>query len=309
MSILYRSAALFFVAGTLAAQNVDTGESRADVARMQSDATTGPLSGEVNGHAAASPNDSDLGDQEIVTRQQRYQTITVAVAAPVYYTSNAFLSRSNEVTDVVEAPGAAIYYQPRLTGTLYGLVDVRDQVFYYDRNDVLDFGDFAVDVGINLTLPSMENLILRAQYTYERLTEKDSFDAFFQNHAFLFNAEVPVSIGKAQLLSFGAAATIAVVSEPEVVRRNDYEGYVAYNLALTRAISIGASGRMVVRDYYHENSRVDVSELAALTATCAVTRYMSISALSTFAANQSSQSIFDYKVGNLGGSLVVGIKF
>lgn len=310
-SRLFAGAAALACAGLAVAQDIDsgTGTSRADIGRATTELTPNEMTGEVNGRAAPSPNDADLGEQEIVSRQQRYQPFTVAAAVPIYWTSNAFLTRSNEVSDVIIAPGAAIYYQPRITSTIFGLIDVRDQQFYYNRFDQLNFGDFAVDAGINLTVPQMENLILRAQYTYNRLTEKDSFDAFFQNHAIILNAEVPVNIGRAQQLAFGTAATLSLRSLPEVVRRNDYEAYIGYTLAITRAISVGASGRMVVRDYYHENSRVDLTELGALSASCAVTRFVSVSALGTFGANQSNQSIFDYKVGNAGGSFLVGIKF
>jgi hypothetical protein len=306
LSILYITAAVILFATVAGAQqSADTSIPRADVGRAQTDIASTATS-------TSNANAADLGDQDIVgiePQQQNYQPFTVAVTAPVFWTSNAFLSRSGEASDVIEAPGAGIYYQPHLFSTVYGLVDVRDQQFYYNRFDQLNFGDFAVDAGINLTIPQMENLILRAQYTYERLTKKDSFEAFFQNHAIILNAEVPVRISQAQQLAFGAATTLSARSVPESVRRNDYEAYVGYSLALTRAITVAASGRMVVRDYYHENSRVDMSELAALSATCAVSRYLSVSALSTFAANQSNQSIFDYKVGNLGGSLVLGVKF
>ena len=282
---------------------------RADIGRAQSDMAPSLPSGVEDGHAASSPNDADLGEQEILKRAETYQPFTAAVALPIYWTSNVALTRSGEQGDVIEAPAAGLYYQPRLTNTLYGLVDVRDQQFYYDKFDSLNFGDFAVDAGLTCVVPSLENLILRAEYTYDRLTTKDSFHAFFQNHAFILNAEIPVRIGRAQQLSFGTAGTISVRSIPETPRRNDYEGYVGYTINVTRAFNVNAVGRLIVRDYYHENSRVDLSEAVALTATYNVTRYFSASALSTFAANQSNQEVFDYKVGNLGGALALSVKF
>ena len=30
------------------------------------------------------------------------------------------------------APAAAAFYEPRITPNLYGLIDVREQLFYYD---------------------------------------------------------------------------------------------------------------------------------------------------------------------------------
>jgi hypothetical protein len=233
----------------------------------------------------------------------------VSVGLPIYWTSNVALARSGELSDVIEAPAAGIYYQPRITRTLYGLVDVRDQQFYYDKYDEFNFGSFDVDVGLTYLMPQLENLTLRAAFNYNRLTMKDSFDDFFTNNAILVNAELPFRFGRAQLLSFGAGANISLTADPEAPRRNDYEAYVGYTANLTRALDLNAVGRLVVRDYYHQNSRVDVSEIVAVTANYRVTKFLTASALSTFAASQSNHSVFDYKVGNAGGALSLAIKF
>jgi hypothetical protein len=306
MSILCAFALIVSLSQNICAQSVDTASQRADIARTQTETAAGAETSTVTG----SPNDADLGEQQILQRAATaYQAFTVATSVPIYWTSNVTLARSGEQSDVIEAPVAGFYYQPRFTDTLFGLLDVRNQQFYYDRFGNLDFGDFAVDGGFNMILPQMDNLVLRAQYTYDRLTKKDSFDAFFENHAIIVNAELPVRIGRAQQLAFGMAATLSLRSIPETPRRNDYEAYVGYTLALTRDFTVNAVGRVVVRDYYHENSREDFSEVLALTATYAFNRFISASALSTFAANQSSQSVFDYKVGNAGGALSLAVKF
>jgi hypothetical protein len=265
--------------------------------------------GFTDGHAAASPNDADLGEQEILKREQRYQPFTASVALPLYWTSNVALSRSHEKSDFIEAPVAGIYYEPRFTRTLYGLFDVREQLFYYDKYDSFNFGAFDVDVGLSCVLPQLENLILRAEYNYNRLTMKDSFDDFFSNHALIFSAELPFRFGRAQQLSFGTAANISMTADPEAPRRNDYEAFVGYTASLTRDFSINAVGRLVVRDYYHQDSRVDLSEILALTANYRVSKFFTASAISTFAASQSNHSVFDYEVANVGGAVSLSIKF
>jgi hypothetical protein len=308
----------FFLCGAIAsiafvqigrAQSVQTSD-RADLARSQAPNVPGITpTGVPEGSAPSSPNDSDLGEQQILKRQEAYQPFTISDACPIYWTSNVALSRSHEQDDVLEAPSVGFFYQPRITPTLYGLIDVRDQQFYYDRFDELNFGAFDVDAGITWILPQLENLTLRAAYNYDRLTMKDSFASFFQNHNVIVSAELPVKFGRAQQVTFGTAATISARAIPETPRRNDYEAYVGYTVSLTRAFNVNAVGRLVVRDYYHENSRADISEILALTATYNVTRYFAASALSTFAANQSNQDVFDYKVSNLGGAVALTIKF
>jgi hypothetical protein len=288
-------------------------DSSADRASLtQNQAPYGPgvsSSGLTDGHAVASPNDADLGEQEILKRQEAYQPFTVMVGAPFYWTSNVALTSTDEQDDFIIAPSAGVYYQPRFSRTLYGLIDVRDQQFYYDRFDDFDFGSFDVDAGLIYIVPSLDNLVLRLIYNYNRLTKKNSFDDFYSNNAILLNAELPVPLGRAQRLFFGANAYVSVAAEQERPRRDDYEAYVGYDVSLTRAFSIDVVGRMVVRDYIHQDSRVDTSEILSLTANYQVTKCFTASAISTFVANQSNHSVFDYTVANMGGAVSLAIKF
>jgi hypothetical protein len=60
---------------------------------------------------------------------------------------------------------------------------------------------------------------------------------------------------------------------------------------------------------YQLTDRVDVSESLAASANYVFNKWLSASAISTIAANQSNHSEFDYKVANVGGLLSVNIKF
>jgi hypothetical protein len=271
-----------------------------------------------DGHVVAAPSDADLGKQQILKRVEEYQPFTISAGAPFYWTSNVALTQSGEQSDFVVAPAAAVFYEPRITSTLYGLIDVREQLFYYDRFDSFDFGSFDFEVGLRYLVPQWHNLLLRIEYDYNRLTKKNSFAAFFQNHGFIVNAEIPFRFGRAQQLSLGAEANISAAAEesgqppPPVrtisARRNDYEVYLGYSVILTRSFFVNAVGRIVVRDYW-DGDRTDVSEILALTANYRVNKYFTVSAVSTLAANQSNQSGFDYEVANLGGAVALSMKF
>ena len=158
---------------------------------------------------------------------------------------------------------------------------------------------------------------MRVEYDYNRLTEKNSFAAFFQNHAFIIDAGVPFRFGRAQTLTLGAYANISVAAEesgqpPNInaisAQRSDYGTYLAYSANLTRSFFINAVGTLVVRQYY-EGGRDDISEILALTANYRVNKYLTLSAVSTLAASQSNQSVFDYQVANLGGAVALQVKF
>ena len=280
---------------------------------------TAPPSAVEGGNVAAAPGDADLGEQQILKRAAEYQPFTISAGVPFYWTSNVALVSSGAQSDFVVAPAAAAFYEPRITPTLYGLIDVREQLFYYDRFDNFNFGSFDVEVGLRYIVPQWHNLLLRAEYDYNRLTKKNSFEAFFQNHGFIVNAEIPFRFGRAQQLTLGAYANISAAAEeseqppsPNVsaisARRNDYGAYLGYSVTLTRSFFVNAVGTIVVRQYW-EGDRTDVSEILALTANYQVNKFLTVSAVSTLAANQSNHSVFDYNVANLGGAVAFSVKF
>jgi hypothetical protein len=270
------------------------------------------------GNVVAAPGDADLGEQQILKRVEEYQPFTVSVGAPFYWTSNVALTNTGVQSDFVVAPAAGAFYEPRITSTLYGLVDVREQLFYYDRFPDFDFGSFDVEAGFRYLVPQWHDLLLRVEYDYNRLTKKNSFEAFFQNNAFIINPEIPFRFGRAQQLTLGAYANISAAAEQSgqapppaktiSARRNDYGAYLGYSATLTRSFFVNAVGTIVVRDYW-DSDRTDVNEIFALTANYRVNKYLTVSAVSTLAANQSNHSVFDYKVANLGGALAAVVKF
>jgi hypothetical protein len=279
--------------------------------------TTAPPTGAEGGNVATAPGDADLGEQHILKRTEEYQPFTISAGVPFYWTSNVALTNSGEQSDFVVAPAAAAFYEPRITSTLYGLIDVREQLFYYDQFDTLNFGSFDFEVGFRYLVPQWHNLLLRLEYDYNRLTEKNTFEAFFQNHAFIIDAEIPFHFGRAQTLALGVDLNISAAAEethqaPNInaisAQRSDYAAYLGYTANLTRSFFINAVGTLVVRQYY-EGGRDDISEILALTANYRVNKYLTVSAVSTFAASQSNQSVFDYQVANLGGAVALQVKF
>src|SRR5215469_10639987 len=175
-------------------------------------APTVPPSAVGGSNVVAAPGDADLGEQQILKHVEGYQPFTISVGMPFYWTSNVALTSSGEESDFVLAPAAAAFYEPRITSTLYGLIDVREQLFYYDRFDNLNFGSFDFEAGLRYVVPQWHNLLLYAEYDYNRLTEKNTFAAFFQNHAFIIDAEIPFRFFRAQTLTLGANANISAAA-------------------------------------------------------------------------------------------------
>ncbi len=138
-------------------------------------------------------------------------------------------------------------------------------------------------------MPQWHNLLLRLEYDYNRLTEKNSFAAFFQNHAIIIDAGIPFQFGRAQTLTLGADLNISIAAEesgqaPNInaisAQRSDYAVYLGYSAVLTRSFFVNAVGTLVVRQYY-EGGRDDISEILALTANYRLNKYLTVSAVST----------------------------
>jgi hypothetical protein len=230
------------------------------------------------------------------------------VSAPIFYTSNVALVRRGEEDDLLVAPQVGITFAPRITKTFYASFSVEQQQFYYDRFPELDFGSFEARAGIVYLLPQARDLVLRADYLFNRLTFSDSFDEFFWNHALALRAEIPFRIGRAQQVSLGTSAIFSLAAEPDEARRHDYDVYVGYAANLTRSLTVSAVGRLALRDYT-EGDRLDVSEVLAVAATYRFTKWLSASATSTCAWSQSSESVFDYSVANVGAAVSINYRF
>ena len=263
---------------------------------------------EVQGYAVPSPNEKDIGEQQILKRREEYNPFTISVYSPFYWTSNAALVSRGEQDDVLVAPGVTLMYQPRITKTLYAQVGVVQQFFFYDQLTELNFASLDVIAGLLYYLPQFHNLSLRGYYDYNRLTDTDNFDELFVNNSIILNAELPFRIARAQQIFLGLNLNLSFYGNPESPRRNNYSLYGNYDLALSRSFSLDAGFQFVVRDYY-SGDRTDINEILSLSANYRIRDWLTLSALSSFAWNQSNHSVFEYSVANIGGGIALTLKF
>ena len=259
-------------------------------------------------HVVTSPNDADLGEQQILKRTETYQPFVASVSVPFYWTSNVALTNSGEQSDFIVSPVAAIAYLPKINKDLSAYVSVRDQQFYYDRFTSLNFGSFDAEIGLTYTVPQVHNLVLHLGYDYNRLTKKNSFESFFNNHNLIFSAEMPLRINRAQYMTFGFDTAISMTGMPNPPRRDDFDFYLGYSVQLTRALTLSATGRITLHEYILTD-RMDVTEMISVNANYSIASWLSASALASFAANQSNHSVFDYNVGDVGGAVSFSIRF
>ena len=73
-------------------------------------------------------------------------------------------------------------------------------------------------------------------------------------------------------------------------------------------LSGNAAARLAVRDY-NDINRTDVSGIFSLGLTYRFNRWFAVSAVSSFATNDSNIDVFDYNVFNIGGALSGTFRF
>ena len=72
-----------------------------------------------SGYADSSPGDSDLGEQLLLTRKERYRPFQAYANFNEYYTNNAGLTQNNMQSDFLMVPQFGLTYTPQLANNLY----------------------------------------------------------------------------------------------------------------------------------------------------------------------------------------------
>ncbi len=106
----------------------------------------------------------------------------------------------------------------------------------------------------------------------------------------------------------GGDIDISLEADPLRPQRDDYEAFVAYSVGFSRSFFVDAAMRLAVHNY-RLTDRADLNELFSLTASYRIADWLTLSAISSFAWNQSNHSVFDYTVTNVGGALAVVVRF
>lgn len=266
---------------------------------------TGIASGEVT------PNEveeqSDLGAQVVLKEKEESQKpFSVFADVSGYYTDNVALARTGRLGDgfLVTTFGGA--YEPKLTENLTGELSFRGGLFRYDKFSNLDFNSVDAGAGLSYRLRKFYDSTVYARYNFTDLISDDNGDEFLQNHAFTLGIQKIFPLARAHYALLGASAQWNI-SDPSAARRDEYSIYAAYHVDLTRRISADLGSRTSV--YFYQNERHDFNESLSATLRFKVTKWLSLGATTSFAVNNSNDSVFDYHVFNVGGGVSANVEF
>lgn len=251
--------------------------------------------------------DESFGVQQILKRQEKLKPFRFFADATGYYTSNAALTRTNEISDAFLVGSVGTEYRRPLPYGLQWEATVRGATFRYNELTVLSFQSLDAGTGLAYHASKLWDLDFSARYNYTQLWGDQSGDTFFTNHTFTLAAQRAYSFSRAHYVYAGISALLAL-SDPKEAQRNEYSAYAGYHLQATRRISADLFYRFAYYDYARFG-RGDVNNALTVSARYEITKYLAAFASYTLSANRSNREVFDYDVANGGGGLGLSLSF
>lgn len=257
--------------------------------------------------APASPGDDDLGLQQILSRRERYRAFTLFGDVSSFYTSNAFLTKRNTRSDAYVVGQVGAIWQPQIIGNLFGEITLRQQFFRYDEFDVLDFNALNTGTGLSYLLSDFGDILVSLRYNYQRLSPRDSFAAFYENHSITPGAQKVFPFSRAHYAYLGWNSQISF-TDPNAPQRDEHALFIGYNANLTRSLVAQAYYRLAYFDYAN-NNRDDLNHTISAGLSYNFTPWLSLNGSVAGNFNQSNQSQFDYETATVGGGLSMRYRF
>ncbi|GAB4246019.1 MAG: hypothetical protein OHK005_11700 [Candidatus Methylacidiphilales bacterium] len=257
--------------------------------------------------APSSPGDDDLGLQQILSRRERYKAFTIFGDVSSYYTSNAFLTKRNTLSDAYVVGQVGALWQPQIVGNLFGELSLRQQFFRYDEFDVLDFNAFNTGAGLFYLLSDFGDILVSLRYNYQRLSPRDSFAAFYENHSITPGAQKVFPFSRAHYAYVGWNSQISF-TDPNGPQRDEHSLFVGYSANLTRSLVAQAYYRLAYFDYSRGN-REDLNQTLSGGLSYNFTDWLSLNGSVAGTFNHSNQPAFDYDSVSVGGGLSMRYRF
>lgn len=257
--------------------------------------------------APSSPADPDLGEQLLLTRQERYRPFSVGAGYATTWTSNAFYTPDSPSSDVFMSAFASAIVLPHLGGNFFFEGAASFTGYRYFRNPVLDFNSLNASAGIIKIFREFADVGLYARYEYTYLFGT-SGDNLLQEHSLVTGVRKTFQFSRANALFLSAEADFVVGGDPGFALAHDFSLFGAHQIDWTRYIQTSLFYQMNVLAFL-ENDRADVRNSFGLSVAYKPLQWVSISASSWLGWNASNQSEFDYFVGNIGGGITASINF
>ncbi len=258
--------------------------------------------------APAAEGDSDLGVQSLLRASEQPRPWSLFADGGFVYTSNVALTRRDTQDDFFFTGEGGVSYEWTLSPALSISAAGREQYFAYDRFNQLDFGALNLAVAASYTAHRLDDVVISAQLGFTRLTHAGLFDReFYRNGSLALGGQKVLSLGRAQIVSFGGDLDLGI-SLPHEAEREEFGVSAGYIVQLTRHLSAQTGGR-VAYFLYAATGREDFNGSGSAGLTYAFTSWCSVGATVSGTVDRSSRAVFDYNVLNSGASAFFRLRF
>ncbi len=258
-------------------------------------------------------DDTDLyGEQEILTRPDRWKPWSVSASLSGEWQSNAPLAPQNETSDYVWRQSLTLGNTWKLSDSWYLNAGATEETSRYDRFDVLDFDRLDGDAGVLwITKPDwhplLANWVLGTGVSWSRLSEASHFSNELLNNTAITGALVRSFIlHPHQSLLVSLTGKVSVDSSEILAQRDEYAAQLAWRAEWSPYWETTVLARLA---YYDYEQHADLNWIGSLGVDYLISRNFRIGLNASWTENKSDIAVFDYQNAALGASLRLQFRF
>jgi len=261
----------------------------------------------------STPGDSDLGDQVLLYEEPPYDPFQIGARFTIIHTNNVLLSDLNPDDDRYAVYEGFFNFTPRITSRLYGNIGYSHQFYHYQERGNLNFDSQTVTAGLSAPMPELWNILLYANYSYNRLTyakgnpDGDALTEFYRSHAATAGILKSIPFSRAHYLYFGPSGRWAL-TDPFTVARDEYSFLFGYDVDFTRWLNANLAHTTNFFDY-KSNDRDDINQVLTGTVTVSPWSWLDVSVFSSYGTNNSTNEALNYEFFNIGGRVQASYEF
>lgn len=263
---------------------------------------------EDNAFAPESPGDDDLGQQLILKESERLRWLYFMADTFGYWSDNPANLPEDSDDDFFWGARVSLGAQPRIAGRLYLDGFLSQQVYRYDRFDVLDYEYFEGSAGFIYLEPRLWDATFFAQVLYNRMTNDDFGSTIYDGWSVRAGIQKSFLFDRRNSLHVNLMGDWDVEIDVDALDRAEYIADVAYQFKLMRDLVFSLSYRFTWFDY-REVDRTDYLNLFGASVTWSPRPWLDVYLAATFSDNESDVDVFDYQAVNSGGGLGVRVRF
>jgi hypothetical protein len=252
--------------------------------------------------------EADLGAQLPVRPKLNRLAPYVISNAGLNYTSNPSLSRNGGRGDVYFVGGGGAGIRPNLIGGLWLDGHVSQQVYQYAQFSSLNFNYFNAGGGLDYVFQGLGQITASVRYEYQRFLDGQNLDEFYVNNALTVALYKEFKLNEPMAIQMGWVGSFSLSAQPTSARRNEFDFWLGWRWRILSPLEL-QTYYILSLFHYPQNSRLDVTSNVGAALNLSLTRWARLTATTGFGANNSTQSVFDYTVVNVGGTVALEFRF